>query len=275
VCDALDARGRSVVRIGVDADGRADIVAARRAVDRDVALVTIGHSNGETGVLQPIAEFARLAHAAGAIIHTDAAQSIGKVPVDVRDLDVDLLSIAGHKLYAPKGVGALYVRSGTSLAPFARGAGQERGRRPGTENVAAIVAFGAACAAARRDLAETAARMRSLRDRLEERLAASIPGLVLNGHRELRLPNTLNVRFPNCTGNAVLAAADAVAASTGSACHSNDVAPPAVIVAMGVPAIAALGSVRLSLGRGTTRADIDRAADALAVAWRVAATPAP
>ncbi|GLQ90763.1 cysteine desulfurase family protein [Dyella flagellata] len=270
-CDALQAHGRRVVPIRVDADGRADVNAARLEINRDVALVTIMHSNNETGVLQPVDEFARIAHAAGAPIHTDAAQSVGKVPIRVRELDVDLLSIAGHKLYAPKGVGALYVRRGTPLTPWTRGANQERGLRPGTENVASIVALGAACTAVGRDLAEAATRMRLLRDRLEQRLAASIPGLALNGHRELRLPNTSNVRFPRCTGSAVLAAANSVAASTGSACHSGDVTAPAVILAMGVPQAAALGSIRLSLGRGTTQADIDQAADALVAAWQVAA----
>ncbi|RUL75220.1 cysteine desulfurase family protein [Dyella choica] len=269
-CNALQACGRRIVLIGVDADGRADVESARREIGSDVALVTLMHSNNETGVLQPVNEFARLARAAGAFIHTDAAQSLGKVPVRVHELDVDLLSIAGHKLYAPKGIGALYVRRGTPLAPWTRGANQERGLRPGTENVASIVALGAACAAVARDLAEAAARMRSLRDRLEQRLAASIPGLALNGHRELRLPNTLNVRFPHCTGSAVLTAADTVAASTGSACHSGEVTAPAVILAMGVPQVEALGSVRLSLGRGTTQSDIDAAADALIAAWHCA-----
>src|SRR5262249_14932195 len=154
------------------------------------------HSNNETGVLQPVAELANLARALGAAIHTDAAQSVGKVPVRVRELEVDLLSVAGHKLYAPKGVGALYVKRGTRLSPLVLGAGHERGLRPGTENVAAIVGLGVACAVAGRDLERMATRLQALRDRLWEHLARSVLGLVLNGHRELRLPNTLNVRFP-------------------------------------------------------------------------------
>jgi len=273
-CNALQERGRPVVRLAVDAEGRIDLSAVSRGIDHDVALVTLMHSNSETGTLQPVAEISRLAHAAGALIHTDAAQSVGKVPVNVRELGVDLLSIVGHKFYAPKGVGALYVRRGTPLVPFARGASQESGQRPGTENVASIVALGAACAIANRDLVAVAARMRALRDHLERRLAAAIPELALNGHRELRLPNTLNVRLPNSTGNAVLAAAGAtVAASTGSACHSGDITPSAVILAMGVSPAAALGSVRLTLGRGTTQADIDRAADALIAAWHAVSSP--
>lgn len=178
--------------------------AAREATDGDTALVTVMHSNNETGVLQPVEELARLAHAAGALIHTDAAQSLGKVPVRVRELDVDLLSIAGHKLYAPKGVGALYVKRGTPLVPFALGASHERGLRPGTENVASIVGLGAACEAVGRDLDLMAARMQRLRDVFWEKLASGVPGLALNGHRELRLPNTLNVRFPRASGSAVL-----------------------------------------------------------------------
>lgn len=267
-CAWLERHGGSVTRIGVDADGRTRVDEARDAIDRDTALVTVMHSNNETGVLQPVVELAGLAHAAGALVHTDAAQSVGKVRVNVRELGVDLLSVAGHKLYAPKGVGALYVKRGTPLAPFALGAGHERGLRPGTENVASIVGLGAACDAVGRDLDVAAARMRALRDSLWERLAAAAPALALNGHRELRLPNTLNVRFPRASGDAVLAGAPEVAASTGSACHEGHETASAVIVAMGVVPEAALGSVRLTLGRSTTADDVARAADALARSWR-------
>jgi cysteine desulfurase len=266
-CAWLERHGRSVTRIGVDGDGRARVDAAREVVDGDTALVTIMHSNNETGVLQPVVELARVAHAAGALIHTDAAQSLGKVPVRVRDLDVDLLSVAGHKLYAPKGVGALYVKRGTTLVPFALGAGHERGLRPGTENVASIVGLGAACEAVGRDLESAAARMRQLRGLLWERLASRVAGLALNGHRELRLPNTLNVRFPQVAGSAVLEGAGEVAASTGSACHEGHESASAVILAMGVAPEEALGSVRLTLGRGTTEDGVVRAAAALVRAW--------
>jgi cysteine desulfurase len=228
------------------------------------------HSNNETGVLQPVAELARLAHAAGAIVHTDAAQSLGKVPVDVRALDVDLLSIAGHKLYAPKGVGALYVRRGTRLAPFALGAGHERGLRPGTENVASIVGLAIACEAAARDLDALSARLIRQRDDLEARLRAAIPELSLTGHRALRLPNTLNVRFPRVLGSAVLAGAPEVAASTGSACHEGHEQASAVLLAMGLAADDALGAVRLTLGRGTRDDDVARAAGALIRSWQEA-----
>ena len=226
------------------------------------------HSNNETGVLQPVVELAGLAHAAGAVVHTDVAQSIGKVPVRVRELGVDLPSIAGHKLYAPKGVGALYVKRGTPLAPFALGAGHERGMRPGTENVASIVGLGVACERAESDMAEVGPRMRALRETLWARLVAAVPGLALNGHRELRLPNTLNLRFPRASGEAVLAGAPEVAASTGSACHEGHESASPVILAMGVTPDEALGSVRLTLGRGTTEGDVALAADALARSWR-------
>jgi cysteine desulfurase len=266
-CDFLERRGFHVTRLGVDPGGRARLDDARSAIDDATALVTVMHSNNETGVLQPVAELTALARAAGAIVHTDAAQSLGKVPVDVRRLDVDLLSVAGHKLYAPKGVGALYVRRGTPLEPLVLGAGHERGLRPGTENVAFIVGLGAACEAVGRDLDAEAARIRVLRDRLWDHLAAAVPGLALNGHREARLPNTLNVRFPRASGNAVLADATRIAASTGSACHVGHESASAAILALGVSTEEAIGSVRLTLGRGTTEVDVDEAANALVESW--------
>jgi cysteine desulfurase len=267
-CAWLQRHGSSVTRIGVDADGRALLDQAREVIDGDTALVSVMHSNNETGVLQPVEELVQLGHAHGAIVHTDAAQSLGKVPVRVRELGVDLVSVAGHKLYAPKGVGALYVKRGTPLVPFALGAGHERGLRPGTENVASIVGLGVACEVVGRDLEVAADRMRALRDGLFERLAAAIPGVALNGHRALRLPNTLNVRFPGATGDAILSGAPEVAASTGSACHEGHELASAVILAMGVAPEAALGSVRLTLGRGTTAEEVAVAAEALVGSWR-------
>jgi cysteine desulfurase len=270
-CGWLGAHGHRVTRLGVDADGCVRLDEARRAIGPDTALVTVMHSNNETGVLQPIRALAELARQAGALLHTDAAQSLGKVRVDVRELGVDLLSVAGHKLYAPKGVGVLYVRRGTPLQPFVLGAGHERGLRPGTENVASIVGLGVACEAVGRDLDAASARMTALRDELWSRLSAAVPGLKLNGHPELRLPNTLNVRFPGVSGEAVLAGAPVVAASTGSACHEGHEQASAVILAMGVDPVDALGSVRLTLGRSTTREEVARAAQAL-VRSLVAAT---
>jgi cysteine desulfurase len=264
----LERQGWDIVRIGVDAGGRSRVPELDAAITSVTALVTIMHSNNETGVFQPIEEAVRFARRAGACVHTDAAQSVGKVPIDVRAMDLDLLSIAGHKLYGPKGVGALFVRRGTDLEPLTLGAGHERGLRPGTENVASIVGLGAACALARCDLDAQGTRVSTLRDRLWERLAQAIPQLALNGHVENRLPNTLNVRFPQVSGEALLAATPQIAASTGSACHDGDESASAVLLAMGIPARAALGSVRLTLGRATTESAVDRAAAALARSWR-------
>jgi cysteine desulfurase len=271
-CTWLERHGFQVTRLGVDEHGRVRVADARVAIDEGTGLVTLMHANNETGVLQPVGEIARLAHAASALVHTDAAQSVGKVAMRVRDLGVDLLSVAGHKLYGPKGVGALYVRRGTRLAPLVLGAGHERGLRPGTENVASIVGLGRACEVVGRGLETEAVRVRALRDALWERLASDVPGLGLNGHREERLPNTLNVRFPRAYGSALLLAAPEVAASTGSACHDGHELASAIILALGVPPHEAVGSVRLTLGRGTTQRDVEAAADALARAWRGLAT---
>lgn len=267
-CNWLEAHGNKVTRIGVDAHGQLLLQAAQQAITNDTALVTVMHSNNETGVLQPISSLADLARHVGALVHTDAAQSIGKVPIHVDTLGVDLLSIAGHKLYAPKGVGALYIRRNTPIAPLTLGASHERGLRPGTENVASIVGLGVACELALRDLDQTAARIRQLRDTLFRHLATSIPRLALNGHPTERLPNTLNLRFPGVSGDKLLAATPQIAASTGSACHAGHSSASAVILAMGIPAEAALGSVRLTLGRHTTKDDVERAAEALIRAWQ-------
>ena len=226
------------------------------------------HANNETGTIQPIEELAAVARECDVMVHTDAAQSVGKVTVDVDDLGVDLLSIAGHKLYAPKGVGALYVRQGTPLVAITGGAGHERGLRPGTENVASIVGLGAACALARRTLAEESARVHALRERLWRLLVAGVPGLRLNGHPTQRLPNTLNVLFPGVRGTALLAKAVEIAASTGSACHEGGESASPVLLAMGVAPEQGLSSVRLSLGRMTRESEIAAAAEALITAWR-------
>jgi cysteine desulfurase len=267
-CAWLRKQGREVVAIGVDRFGRLDLDAAQLAIDASTALVTVMHSNNETGVLQPIRELSEHARKSGVYTHTDAAQSVGKVEIDVKDLGIDTLSIAGHKLYAPKGVGALYVREGTPVAPFMLGAGHEGGRRPGTENVASIVGLGVACEVALRDLATESARVRALRDRLWLMLHERIEGLRLNGHEVLRLPNTLNLRFPRVSGTRLLAATPEIAASTGSACHSGGETPSAVVLAMGVPESDARGSVRLTLGRRTAEHDVSIAVNALVRAWR-------
>jgi len=263
----LESHGFEVIRLGVDSTGRVAGADLESAVDETTALVTLMHSNGETGVLQPIREAARAARRVSALVHTDAAQSAGKVPLDVRALDIDFLSMAGHKLYAPKGVGALFVRRGIALEPLLVGAGHERGLRAGTENVASIVGLGVASTIARRDLEEESARVRGLRDRLWALLSDAIP-VTMNGHSKDRLPNTLNVRFPNVSAVALLAQADGVAASTGSACHAGSEKPSGILLSMGIAPEQALGAVRLSLGRQTSQQDVDRAAEWLTVAWQ-------
>jgi cysteine desulfurase len=232
-------------------------------------LVSLMHAHNETGAVQPVQEVGRIARERGILFHVDAAQTIGKLVVDVDAIGCDLLSIAGHKVYAPKGVGALYVRKGTKLVPLLPGAGQEGGLRGGTENVAGIVGLGAACAlAARRLAANDSARLAALRDSLWDHLRARIPRIVRTSERAPTLPNTLHVRFPGATGNAILAAAPGVAASTGSACHAGSEEPPAAIVAMGIDEAEALGSIRLSLGHGTDEAGIEAAAEHLIRGWK-------
>jgi len=267
-CRSLQEEGREVTWLPVDEFGRIRVEDVARNVGDRTAFVTVMHANNETGTIQPIAESACIAHSAGALFHTDAAQSAGKVAVRVDELGVDLLSIAGHKLYAPKGVGALFIRSGTAVEPVLRGAGHEHGIRPGTENVASIVGLGMACEVALSTIAEETPRMRRLRDLLWERIHEAVPSAALNGHPSERLPNTLNVRFPGVRGGELLALAPGIAASTGSACHEGGETPSAVLQAMGLDADTALGSVRLSLGRGTTEEDVHLCSDVLVKAWR-------
>jgi len=268
VCTWLEGRGVRVTRVPVEASGRVRAADAIAALGDDTLLVTIMHANNETGVLQPVAEVGRAAREKGVLVHTDAAQSAGKVPIQVDELSVDLLSIAAHKLYGPKGVGALYIRKGTRVAPFSLGGTHEHGLRPGTENVAAIVGFGVACAAAVRDAEWLEELLAMMRTRLWERLRALVPGIAMNGDPEGRVPNTLNVRFPGVTGPALLHETPEVAATTSAACRDGADVASAVILAMGVPHAEAMGSVRLSLGRSTTDAEVDRAAEALAAAWK-------
>ncbi|MBI5507457.1 MAG: cysteine desulfurase [Deltaproteobacteria bacterium] len=267
-CRHLEECGYRVTRVPVGADGRVDPAMVAAAMTVDTLLVTVMLAQNETGALMPVAEIARAAHARGALMHTDAAQAVGKIETRVGDLDVDLLSIAGHKLYAPKGVGALYVRRGVPLKPLLLGAGHERGLRPGTENVPHIVGLGAACELAARDLAVEAKRLTTLTEELWTLLARELPGIRRNGQPHARLPNTLNVSFDGVRGSALLAAAPEIAASTGAACHDGGERPSPVLLAMGVPEASAWGAVRLSLGRSTTTDDVRRAALALSRAYR-------
>jgi cysteine desulfurase len=222
-------------------------------------------ANNETGTIQPIAELAAITHAHGALLHTDAAQAAGKIPIDVDTLGVDLLTLVGHKMYAPKGIAALYVRPGLTLEPVLYGGGQEHGLRAGTENVAYAVALGTAADLAHASLHTELPRLTELRDRLHHTLDTTLPGAVrLNGHPDQRLPNTLNISITGVTGNDLLAAVPHLAASTGSACHSGTTEPSPVLTSMGHDRDRALGAIRLSLGRWTTTTDVNEAADLLA-----------
>lgn len=249
----------------VDRAGRVDPAALEAAITERTVLVSIAHANSETGTLQPIAELAAAAHRRGVLFHTDAAQTAGKIPIDVEELGVDLLTVVGHKMYAPKGIGALYVRSGVRLKPTVFGGGQERGLRSGTENVAFIVALGAAAQLAQEDLASSGVRLAHLRDLLHQELKALLPGRVhLNGDARDRLPGTLNLSIDGVQSRALLAAIPELAAATGSACHEGSDAPSAVLTAMGVPAERALAALRLSLGRWSTEEEVKQAARLIA-----------
>jgi cysteine desulfurase len=262
--DFLRRLGCRVTVVPVDGQGMIDPDAVGRALAADTVLVSIMHSNNEVGTLQPIRDIARVTKARGVLLHTDAAQSLGKVAVDVNDLGVDLLTVAGHKLYAPKGVGALYVRRGVKLENLLHGAGHEDGRRAGTENVPYLVALGTACEIARASLPAATARLQSLRERLWQQLRAGLDDrIVLNGHPERRLPNTLNANFVGHVGAELLQRVPGIAASTGSACHEGKVSQSPVLCAMGVPPEVGQGALRLTVGRFTTEAEVDEAADLL------------
>jgi len=274
-CIFLESEKHKVTRVRAETNGLIDPARVAAAIDGKTALVTIIHAQNEIGTIQPIAEIVAAARRHGALVHVDAAQSVGKIAVNVEELGADLLSIAGHKLYAPKGVGVLYVRRGITLPPLLLGAGQERGRRPGTENVPYIVALGEACRIAGGMLERESKRLSALAGDLFAALKREIPAIILVGHPTQRLPNTLNVLFPNASGRKVLEECSRVMASTGSACHADSEEPSAILTALGIAHDRALGAVRLSLGRGTTKEDAADAAADLAAAWRsVSAAPA-
>ena len=268
-CRALQRlHGVEVTYLPVDRDGLVDPDELAAAMTPRTALVSVMLANNETGTMQPIAALARVAHEHGTLFHTDAAQAAGKIPIDVASLGADLLTVVGHKMYAPKGIAALYVRRGVALEPIAYGGGQEHGLRSGTENVALSVALGAAATIARDELADGVRdRLTRLRDRLYRGLVESLPErIALNGHPEHRLPNTLNVSISGCGGDAVLAATPGIAASTGSACHAGTTEPSPVLSAMGLDSDRALSAVRLSLGRWSTVEQVDLAIAAIAKA---------
>lgn len=270
-CERLQEDGWELTVVPVDRNARVDLEALSAALRDDTALVSIMHANNEVGTLQDIAEISMRAHARGALVHTDAAQSIGKVPVNVDALGVDLLTIAGHKFNATKGVGALYVRRGTSIASVIVGADHEGGLRPGTENVPAIVGLGEAARLASERLPLIGQHLRRMRDLLHRLLAEGVPGLALNGHPDHRLPNTLNVSFPGVRGQKLLDAIESdIAASVGSACHAGSETASGVLAAMGIGNERALGALRLSVGVSTTEEEIRHAARALARALQPA-----
>ncbi|ALG09368.1 cysteine desulfurase family protein [Kibdelosporangium phytohabitans] len=274
-CEALRRwHNADVTLLPVDSEGLVEPADLAAALTERTVLVSIMLANNETGALQPIGELSRVTRERGVLFHCDAAQAVGKIPVDVTELGIDLLTVVGHKMYAPKGIAALYVRAGVRLEPLVYGGGQERGSRAGTEPVAMAVGLGAAADLAATDLASGGHhRIRQLRDRLHASLAEGLPGRVtLNGPLDARLPNTLNISIDGILGHDLLAAQSGIAASTGSACHSGAHEPSPVLTAMGLGTSRSLAALRLSLGRWSSEEDVDRAAELIVSAARAVAT---
>jgi cysteine desulfurase len=265
-CAQLEREGVAVTRLAVGSSGAVNPDDVRRALRPETVLISIMHANNETGTLQPVAEIGRIAQQAGVSLHSDGVQALGKAPVDVDALGVDLYSMSGHKVYAPKGIGVLYVRRGTRLGQIQFGGHHERDRRPGTENVPGAVAFGVAAETAARTLALDAERIANLRDRLENAILARIPGTGVNASRWNRVPNTTNIHFDGVDGEAMVIALDlrGFAVSTGSACSSGAVEPSHVLLALGLDADRSRSSLRFSLGRGTTAGQVDELVEAAA-----------
>jgi cysteine desulfurase len=253
--------GWDVTFLPVDKYGLLDPDEVEKVIRKDTVLISVMHANNETGTIQPIQEIGRLSREHGIFFHTDAAQSVGKIKTDVNDLCVDFLTIAGHKLYAPKGVGALYIRNGIETVPLIHGGGQENGRRAGTENVIMSVGLGAACELAGKHLKDYTVRIVALRDRLHDKIVRKVPEVVLNGHPENRLPNTLYLSFPGMVGEKILDGIPELCASTGAACEDRSVKISHVLAAMGVSREIGMGAVRLTLGRPTTEDEVDQAAE--------------
>ncbi|WP_071908005.1 cysteine desulfurase NifS [Methanobacterium congolense] len=260
-CKYLEKNGFEVTYVPVGTDGLLKASDVEAAIRDDTILITVMHANNEIGTIQPIAEIGKIAHENGILFHTDAVQSVGKIPVDVNALNVDMLSISSHKLYGPKGIGALYIKKGVRLEPIIHGGGHERGLRPGTENVPAIVGFGKACQLAEENLDEESARLTRLRDKLVDAVLEQNEEAYLNGDREKRLPGNANFRFTGIEGESLILHLDfkGIAASTGSACSSTKLEPSQVLMAIGLEEVEAHGSLRISLGRENTEEDIDHA----------------
>lgn len=258
-CKALEKEGYHVTFLGVDADGNLDLDEYREALSAETAIVSVMWANNETGVIFPVEEMAAMAREHGAVFHTDAVQAVGKIDIDLKSSAIDMLSLSGHKLHAPKGVGALYVRRSMPFRPFMLGGHQERGRRAGTENTTGLIALGKACNVAHQHMAEEQTQVRALRDKLEKGLLAAIPDAKLNGAVDPRLPNTSNISFGYVEGEAILLMLDqlGICASSGSACTSGSLEPSHVLRAMGVPFTFAHGSIRFSFSRFNTEAEVD------------------
>lgn len=261
VCRFLEKHGVTITYLPVDGFGMVDPVDVENAITPETVLISIMHANNEVGTIQPIERIAKIAKSHQVLVHTDCAQSVGKIPVNVDDLGVDLLSIAGHKIYAPKGIGALYIRKKVQIDQLMFGAGQENGQRPGTENVIYSVALGEAFAMVGKDLRNYSNHMKTMRDRLESRILSNVPGMRINGHPEQRLPNTSSLSFEGLKANEILDSFETIAASAGAACHSDSVTLSSVLVAMNVPIDFAMGTIRFSTGRQTTEEEVDAAAD--------------
>ena len=264
VCRYFETMGFALTVVPVDAYGVVDLSALKKALTPETTLISVMHANNEVGTVQPVEEISDIARERGILFHTDAAQAAGKIPVSVKELGVDLLSLAGHKLYAPKGVGVLYVKGGVALERLLHGAGHEGGRRAGTENVASIVALGAACELAKRNLKKNAARMKETRDRLRAGLEEKVGDIRFNGHPERCLPNTLSVSFRGIDAGTLISHMRGVAASAGAACHRASLEISSVLKAMKVPVEYARGTVRFSTGKMTTVGEIDEAVRAVA-----------
>ena len=264
-CRSLDQHGYRIIELSVDKHGNLDMAEFESALNEDTALVTVMYANNETGVIFPIEKMAALCKAKEVPFHTDAVQAVGKIPLNMKKSNVDLLSLSGHKLHAPKGIGALYVRRGTRLSPYLLGGHQEANRRGGTENVAGIVALGKACELAQQFMEQENTDVKDLRDRLQEKILATCPDCMINGDTQNRLPNTLNVSFEFIEGESILMMMDrfGVCASSGSACTSGSLEPSHVLRAMGVPFTAAHGSIRFSLSRYNTQDEVDLVAEKL------------
>ena len=259
LCEYLSQHGYRVTFLPVDREGKLDPERLYESLSDDTALVSIMWANNETGVIFPIGEIAPVLRARGIVFHTDAVQAVGKIPIDLNQIPIDMLSLSGHKLHAPKGVGALYLRKGTKFSPFLIGGHQESGRRGGTENVPSIIGLGKACEMAGAKIEEENTRVKALRDKLENELINRIPNAIVNGHRDLRLPNTTSISFEYVEGEAILLMMNelGISASSGSACTSGSLEPSHVLRAMGVPFTAAHGSVRFSLSVYNTEEEID------------------